>query len=524
MSFRPRFLFPATSLLALGLMLAPALFGQGTAPSLTLIARDGRRAIPLTLVADQEFVALDDLAAQFQLAVQESLGAVTVSYKGKTIVLTPDQTLASVAGRLISLPAAPSRSGRRWLVPVEFVGRALAPIYDSRVELRKPSHLVIVGDLRVPRISTRYDAIGSGGRLTIDASPRATSTVSQDGDHIFVKFDADALDTPATVFAAPAAPTLVQGVRLVDPLTLGVDLLSRFGGFKATSQPVDDTMRLVLDLAGGQTDTTPPPSNPPSNPQSAVPTPPSSPPPELPPAFGQSAPAIRTVAIDPGHGGDDAGVRGSNGVKEKDLALSVARRLKGLLEARLGIRVLLTREDDRNISIDERAAIANNNKADLFVSIHANASMRNTTAGATVYHAAFSADAAQAAGAARPERLPTFGGGLRDVEMVPWDLAQTRHLAQSGAFSDLLIAQLGDRIPLALRPTGEAPLRVLESANMPAVLVELGYLSNATQEKQMAGETFQNVFVQAFYDTVVRYRDSLHAGEAPGDRASRDFK
>src|SRR6516225_504893 len=162
-------------------MLAPALFGQGTAPSLTLIARDGRRAIPLTLVADQEFVALDDLAAMFQLSVQESLGAITVSYKGKTIVLTPDQTLASVAGRLISLPVPPARSGRRWLVPVELVSRALAPIYDVRLDLRKPSHLLVVGDLRVPKVTARYDPVGAAGRLTIDATPRANSTVAQEG-------------------------------------------------------------------------------------------------------------------------------------------------------------------------------------------------------------------------------------------------------------------------------------------------------------------------------------------------------
>ena len=69
-----------------------------------MLSRDGRRPLPLSLVNDQEYVGLDDLASTFQLTVQDSLGAVTVSYKGKTIVLTPDQTLASVAGRLISLP------------------------------------------------------------------------------------------------------------------------------------------------------------------------------------------------------------------------------------------------------------------------------------------------------------------------------------------------------------------------------------------------------------------------------------
>src|SRR5262249_30928648 len=184
------------------------------------------------MVAEQEFVALDDLAAAFQLTVhEESLGAITVSYKGKTIVLTPDQTLASVAGRLISLPAPPSRNGRRWLVPVEFIARALSPIYDSRLELRKPSRLLLLGDVRVPRIVIRYASLGAAGRLTIDATPRTNSNVVQDGDHLAIKFDADALDLPSPL---PAPAGLVQGLRVIDSVTLGVDLVPRFGGFKAT--------------------------------------------------------------------------------------------------------------------------------------------------------------------------------------------------------------------------------------------------------------------------------------------------
>src|SRR5437773_7614750 len=91
----------------------PAPSSSAAAAPLTLLSREGRRAIQLTVVGDQEFVALDELASVFQLAVREdSLGAITVTYKGKTIILTPDQALASVAGKLISLPAAPTRNGR----------------------------------------------------------------------------------------------------------------------------------------------------------------------------------------------------------------------------------------------------------------------------------------------------------------------------------------------------------------------------------------------------------------------------
>jgi N-acetylmuramoyl-L-alanine amidase len=476
-------------------------------PSLTLLSKDGRRPLPLIVAGDQELVALDDLASAFQLTVREdTLGAITVTYKGKTIVLTADQPLASVAGRLVSLPAALSRGpNRRWLVPVEFINRALALVYDSKLDLRKASRLVIVGDLRVPRITARYDSLGASGRLTIDATPAAPATVTQDGAHLTIKFDADALDALNPPLAPQSPQSLVLAVRQVDATTLFVDLGSRVNGFKAASQPVDTTMRLVVDVLTPQTEAA-----------VAAPAAPATTtaPAELPPAFSQPVAGIRTVAIDPGHGGQDEGTHGAGGAKEKDLTLAIARRAKAAIEARLGIRVLLTRDDDRDVPIDERAAIANNNKADLFVSLHANASLRKTTAGATIFCADFDQDTARAA-AGNPDRVPAFGGGTRDIELVLWDFAQTRHLDQSTAFAGLLEEQLHDHIPLAAQAVDRAPLRVLESANMPAVLVEMGYLTNADQEKLLAGDAFQNALVQGLYDAIVKYRDRLSAGGTP---------
>ena len=507
MNARPHSLFPVAVTVAFLIALAAAVSSQpASAPALALLSKDGRRPLPLALVADQEFVALDDLAAAFQLTVrEESLGAVTVSYKGKTIVLTPDQALASVSGRLVSLPAPPARNGRRWLVPVEFISRALSLIYDTRLDLRKPSHLLVIGDLRVPRVALRYDPLGVAGRLTIDATPRATATITQEAEHLTITFDADALDVPNPPLPGTASPGLLLGVRIVDATTLAIDLGPRFAGFRATTQPSDATMRMVLDLVAATDSTSPPPL-----PTGQAPTPPP-PPADLPPSFGQQVSAFRTIAIDPGHGGNDEGVKGADGAREKDLTLAIARRVKGAIEARLGLRVLLTRDDDRSVPVDERTSVANNNKADLFVSLHANGSMRPSASGASIFVAEFDRDAALAS-AGGGERVPAFGGGSREIELVPWDLAQTRHLDQSSAFAALLEQAFHDRVPLAGRAVDRAPLRVLESANMPAVLVELGYLTNREQAKMIASDAFQNVVVQALFDAIVKFRDSLPGG------------
>jgi len=502
----PRFFAVTTLVLSLGL--AAALSSQSPpSSSLAVLSREGRRAIPITMVADQEFVALDDLTTLFQLTVREdALGAITVSYKGKTIVLTPDQALASVSGRLVSLPAPPSRTNRRWLVPEDFISRALALVYDAKLDLRKPSRLLIVGDMRVPRLTARYETLSpSTARLTIDATPRAQSTVTQETEHLTVKFDVDAIDAASPLLPPQPAPGIVTGVRIVDPTTVAVDLGPRFAGFRSTSLTVDAAQRVVLDLVGLVQSDAAPSQPPPPSPTTAPG------PPEI-PAFGQPASAFHTIAIDAGHGGEDEGVHSADGAKEKDLTLTVARRVKNIIEARLGLRVLLTRDDDRNVPMDERTALANNNKADLFISLHANGSMRRTTTGAAIFCAEFDKDAAQAAATGGAERLPTFGGGSRDIEMVLWDLAQTRHLTQSEGFAGMLERQFHDRVPMASRSIDRAPLRVLESANMPAVLVELGYLTNPEQAKLLMSDVFQNTAAQAIFEAIVRFRESLAPG------------
>ncbi len=475
---------------------------------LTLLSRDGRRTMPIVMSGSEEMVALDQLAAVFSLAVREEAGAVTVSFQGRTIVLTPGQPLASVSGRLISLEAPLTRSGREWLVSLDFVSRALAPIYDAPLDLRRPSRLLIVGNLRVPRLTLRYEDQPTGGRVTIDTTPRTTATVTQDGNRLLVRYDADALDG-----ALPRVQQggLVQNVRMADATTVAVDLGAGFTAYRETTQSVGAAGRLVLDLTASR----PPPPTTPASPPPA-PVAPAAPGPSRPaPPFTSSAAAIRTIVIDPGHGGNDPGVAGPNGTTEKQITLDVARRLKTAIEGRLGIRVLMTREDDRIVPIDQRTAVANNNKADLFISLHANASLRPSTSGATIYCASFEqGEDAAAQGLLKGQTLPAFGGGTRDLEMVLWDLAQVRHVDQSDAFAALIQQQFRNRVPLSVRPIQHAPLRVLESANMPAVIVELGYLSNADDARRLANADQQGVIAQALFDAIQRFRDLLAGGES----------
>ena len=133
------------SVIAVVLVLVSWPQAQGTTPAspLTIITREGRRPVPTTLLNNQEFIALDELASLFQLMVREDalVGGITVTYKGRTIVASADQAMASVNGRVVTLPAPAARVGRRLFVPIDFIPRALAPIYDSPIDLRRASRL-----------------------------------------------------------------------------------------------------------------------------------------------------------------------------------------------------------------------------------------------------------------------------------------------------------------------------------------------------------------------------------------------
>ncbi len=487
------------------------------APPFTVISPDARRPLAATLVGDHIMVSLDDLAALFQLNVREDAlaGGVTVGYKGKAVILSPGQALASAAGRLISLPAPTTRDGRRWLVPIEFVSRALSIVYDARLDVRKNSRMVLVGDVRVPHITIRQDVLGPQTRVTFEVSPRTPYTISQEPSRVSVHFDADALDVILPTFAPSG---LLQSIRVADTnTTITIDVGPRFGSFRASLVPQDEGGgQILVDLMSATAE--PAPTLPHGGVQPLpVPPAPDTTPPNAQPAAG----GLRTVVIDPGHGGDEPGARGTAGAQEKDVTLSVARRLKAGLEGRLGVRVLLTREGDQAVSLDGRAALANNNKADLFVSLHANASIRKEASGAQVYYLAADqvGDDARKPAASR-QTLPTFGGGSREIEMIPWELAQLRYVSESASLAGAIEEQFRGRVRLNPHPVQQAPFRVLAGVNMPAVLVEVGFLTNPDEEQQLVSDAYQNTLAQALLDGLLRFRELADRPRAPQEPAA----
>jgi N-acetylmuramoyl-L-alanine amidase len=472
------------------------------AAPLTLVSREGRRPVPTTIANGQELIALDDVASLFQVAVREDTlaGGITVTYRGRTIVLAADQPMASVNGRVVTLPAPPVRSGRRWLVPLEFLPRALAPLLETRVDLRRPSRLLIVGDVAVPRVTARIDAAGPPTRATLEIAPAAPVRVTREGNRVVARIDADALD----IGLPGEGGGLVTGFRPGDqPTSIFVVLDDRAGNTRFTPADSGGVTRFAIEVApAAATETAAAPPAPTPAPSE----------PAAPPLLNVSRSVLQTIAIDPGHGGADAGVHPSGGAEEKQITLQVARRLRTLIEMKLGVRVILTRDDDTLVSLDDRAATANNSKADLFLSLHLNASPVTSVAGAEVFHLRLDREGEDARRAAETEAvtLPVLGGATRSIDVIQWDLAQVRHVDQSSAFAAILEDSLrGAKVKMAARPRQDAPIRLLTSVNMPAALIEMAYLTNAADRRLVRSEDYQNAMAQGLYDAVLRFRAYL---------------
>lgn len=217
----------------------------------------------------------------------------------------------------------------------------------------------------------------------------------------------------------------------------------------------------------------------------------------------QRAPVVvpsgpRPIVIDPGHGGDDIGAESGTGLMEKEITLSVARRLARVLEAR-GYRVRLTRDGDQNRALTDRTALANRLDARAFISLHANAFTASSVAGAETYYMSIdeASDADAAAMAALENRAGTTTDEPSPLDLILWDLAQVEVLNESAqlalAVQQRLNGQLGGRD----RGVRQAPFVVLTGATMPAVLVEVGFLSNSSEADRLAQPDHQQKLAEA---------------------------
>jgi len=237
---------------------------------------------------------------------------------------------------------------------------------------------------------------------------------------------------------------------------------------------------------------------------------------------------VGRIVIDPGHGGHDTGTIGPTGLMEKDLCLDVALRLGKIIRQRLpGAEVIFTREDDTYIPLEDRTSIANEAKADLFLSIHANSSQNHKARGIETYYLNLKGAPEDMEVAARENALAQ--GGVHDLQDLVTRIARNEKLEESREFAGDVQESLAKRLQKLSRyqknrGVRKAPFVVLIGANMPSVLAEISFLSNPADEQLLKRPDARQRVAEGLYQGVASYLQGVNSltynlpSRGPGDR------
>lgn len=268
---------------------------------------------------------------------------------------------------------------------------------------------------------------------------------------------------------------------------------------------LENPPRLVVDVT--------PASPSPSMPAPAITTPDSlepspaaiEPPPQ--PAVPQAKP-YKTIVLDAGHGGKDPGARGLHGTEEKDITLKVALMLRDLLSQQPGMRVLMTRDHDVFVELEERAKFANRQEADLFVSIHVNSHPSRSVKGIEIYHFGQAKDKRALEVAARENGTPLNSTGV-GVEYLLADLLTTKKIEESQDLAwntkESIVARMNGHYEVTDHGVKTAPFYVLRYTSMPSILAEIAYISNPSEETLLRKNTFVRDVAEALLNGVTSF-------------------
>lgn len=222
------------------------------------------------------------------------------------------------------------------------------------------------------------------------------------------------------------------------------------------------------------------------------------------------------VVLDAGHGGIDSGAIGVKGTEEKKITLDLVKRLKKLLENDPKYQIYLTREDDRFLSLGERINFARSVKADLFISFHADSHGDSSLAGVSVYTLSDKASDAEAQVLANKENKSDIIGGVTwseqnpEINAILIDLLQHETNTRSVLFANFLLKELGKKVVLLRNSHRSAGFLVLRAVDVPSVLIEGGYLSNAREETLLNTAEHQDKLAKAIYQAIYQYHQWLY--------------
>ena len=411
--------------------------------------------------------------------------------------------------------AAPTQAAAPGPAPADAILAHASPPSDGAWRLRQAgrSPLVLPGFLTGTALCFPVQPAADYGGLGVAWNPQVHLLTLSLKDQVLARLELG----EAWMYLAPAhrealaGPLrLVDGAPALDPESLRTVLLRLCPAAISFEAPSPDEAAAALAMARPH-DSPPDPALEPTEEPQVAPTP-------LPQAQNLVAARplngrrIRTIVIDPGHGGEDPGAHGPHGLREKDVCLAIALRVKAALEKEPDLTVLLTRDSDVFIPLRGRTEFANRADADLFVSIHNNASPDPESHGSQVFF--YDSQTSDRAAADLVSRENENGDAL---EVLLTDLGKQVVRNQSIRMAKDVQSDLGTAIKLKRRNVSYAPFFVLARTKMPAILVEVAFITNPSEERLLKNEAFQEKVAESLASGLVDYRRQMDQ-QASGQR------
>ncbi|HEX4996214.1 MAG TPA: N-acetylmuramoyl-L-alanine amidase, partial [Methylomirabilota bacterium] len=446
------------------------------------------------------YLAAERLAAVLKgtWSVKGPRGTLTVG--SRSAQFTRNQARVLVAGDALTLDA-PARTGTSgWLIPEDFLAKGLTRLAPGL------TMKVVAVPASAPKATARPVAAAAPTiafeDLRLRSYPSFTRIVLEMGAPVgYVIVDESAerkeirMRLPGLRLAGPQLQEiddgLVKELRL-DPASGGAVLriILEAPAGQVKEFALQDPARIVLDLYRTKEG---------AGPEGAP--------------GGAAAQPLRLVVLDAGHGGHDPGATGPTGVQEKDVVLDVTRRVARMMEeSGLGIKVVLSRTGDVFVPLRDRTNFANKQRADLFVSIHANAHPRSVSEGVETYFLSSEASDTESRQTAAIENgvvqleSPASQRKTDAIKSILWDLAQSEFQQESSFLAETVLDSMTRSLRLVNRGVKQAGFFVLGGAAMPAILIEIGFLTNPKEERKLATAEYREATARAIFTGLNEYK------------------
>ena len=461
-------------------------------PELWIIDQGDASALAVRRLGGVEMVRLAEVAGALGGTVRpgENERQAVFRLRGETVRFDAGRSFVRVGGTTRVLRNPSVRRGGEWFVPLDFVSLVLPDILPGRTRYDGNARTLAVGE-GYPRLEVEIASRPGATRVIVRTNPPVPLDIEEGPRRVSVLVQTAFVETSfSDKTPRDGVVDRVDLIRRGSGYILEITTGRNYGRFLQERTPGALTLNLIragVRAASGADVLAvrrAPEARRRRDRDRVGPT------------------EIRTIAIDPGHGGANRGAAGRGGVTEKNVALSVALALGDLLERQHGFQVVLTRDADRDVALDDRVAAANTARADLLISIHLNASPSPAASGSLVYHLTPQA----------PGRAP--GGNA--VHFVPWTSAQARFVPASRALAEAVATEL-EGLEIAAGGVADAPVRVLRGAAMPAVQVELGFVTSARDLPRLSNPGFPNEAARALVAGILRYQRSLTSFRPTGD-------